>query len=1080
MISNTPNQLYPSSYSCNETPAYLHTNEQLVDLKNIGQALERYRSSPNDLQTLDFLKEITFIDEEEHKKLTSSDLNTLPSHCPNLNESYYMPFLEYIQQALTSNKDDFLERAKRVTFISEWDFQSLKKNNISVHSILSICPNLKIYILLERAKNGEVDFQKIKDAGLDDLFSIYPSIMIICEPYQLSVQSLNSMDYFSDLLRSTISRDLTYRTIDGEKEKQLSIIIKSDNGVEEGKRFKLFLSHLLKPQDFSVYSREEFESLIEANRYFQSKDLVEAFTKFLSKPSYSEREKQHLITLIAQIEYGADKNIVGKIIDQLGIQWLQYASELLQDNVEFMQPLIENRGDLAYQHASKRIRNIQDIAYLAIKKSFDSMKYLGDELKNNAEFIESLMKQIKQKGYTIYQYASKTLRSTPNLFYVVMKADEQIAYNALKYIEPCLADDIEFMRPLIEKYGYQAYRHAGKKICNMADIAHLAIKKSFESMKYLGDELKNEQDFVKSLITIDPSYFSHIGKAAQNNLNIAYDLLNHHKTEYSYLQYIGPDIADNLEFIKAAIQKFGHPVIQYASEKIRNMSDLMHIVNESNTALLQYLGNTLKNDPEFIQSCMEKNLFSFKYGSEEVQNNLEIAKFLLQIQDARVEDMLSYIGPDVKDNLEFIEAAIQKLGCSVLRYGSAKVQGIIKARPAVIRDLCRLNEELYESAKVLEFITGFPIADFQKAKEEHRNNLDIANIILTMDEFDCIEALKHIGPNVKDNLEFIQAAIQRFGYSAIEIASERIRNMSDLMHIVNESNTDLLQYLGNTLKNDPEFIQSCMEKNLFSFKYGSEEVQNNLEIAKFLLQIQDARVEDMLSYIGPNVKDNLEFMKAAIERFGYPVLEYASEGIRNTSDLMLPIIKQYPKSIEYLGTALKNDPLFIKSLITINPSYIEYGSDAVRNNFDVAEALIRHTEFTSVHLGQLGPDVRNSEEFTALITNRMRSSDRGLIYIQPKTTSSTEIAFHKKCYSLKATIPQEIEYKNRKYTLIRKKEIPYPWIEKIKLIAITFFSLGLALFSKKIQEDWSMILDRKKIQILYSMKEEKPIGESIS
>ncbi len=893
MISNTPNQLY----SCNTTPAYLHTNEQLVDLKNIGQALERYRSSPNDLQTLAFLKEITFIDEEEHKKLTSSDLNTLRSHCPNLNESYFLPLLEYLKLVLEkyqdSNSTAFLERTKKITSIDESDFQKIAKSDLC--NLFSLCPNLKIYILLERAKNGGVDFQKIKNAGLDDLFFIYPSIMInsirICEPYQLSAQSLNSMEYFLALLRSGMSGDLAYRTVDGEKEEQLSIIIRSDNGIEEGKRFKLFFGHLLKPQDFSVYSREEFESLIEANRYFESQDLVEAFTKFLSKPSCSEREKQHLITLIVQTEYGADKNIVGKIIDRLGIQWLQYASELLQDDVEFMQPLIEKHGNLAYQHASKRIRNIQDIAYLAIKKSFESMKYLGDELQNNAEFIESLIKQIDQKGYTIYQYASKTLRSTPNLFYVVMKDEEQIAYNALRYIEPCLADDIEFMTPLIEKYGHQAYRHASKRIRNMADIAHLAIKKSFESMKYLGDELKNEQDFVKSLITIDPFYFSCIGKAAQNNLNIAYDLLHHDKTKDSYLQYIGPGIADNLEFIQAAIQKFGHPVIQYASE--------------------------------------------------------------------------------------------------------------------------------------------------------------------------------------------------------------RIRNMPDLMHIVNESNTDLLQYLGNTLKNDPEFIQSCMEKNLFSFKYGSEEVQNNLEIAKFLLQIQDARVEDMLSYIGPNVKDNLEFMKAAIERFGYPVLEYASEGIRNTSDLMLPIIQQYPKSIEYLGAALKNDPLFITALITINPSYIQYGSDTVRNNFDVAEALIRHTEFTRVHLDQLGPDVRNSEEFTDQIIHRMKDKDltygyarkmmQNMAYsIQSGTTnsieiaSSTEIDFHKKCYSLKATIPQEIEYKNKKYTLIRKQEIPYPWIEKIKLIAITFFSLGIALFSKRIREDWSMILDRKKIQILYSMKEEKPIDASIS
>ncbi|MGR3952415.1 MAG: DUF4116 domain-containing protein, partial [Chlamydia sp.] len=842
MISNNLSLSKFSYYDPDIVSSDCNSSDFTPTLKYIKEALEKYRSSPNCIKTktfLDAIKDVIALDEEHYKEFTNSDLMDLRSICPKLNESYYMPFLEYIQQALTSNKDDFLERAKRVTFISEWDFQSLKKNNISVYSILSICPNLKIYVILECTKKIDTGFQNLP--FIDQQLVSYQADQL----YLLSSASIQTIDFITHILTYKTDNGLIYNEIDGELERQLSIIIKSDNGIEEENQFKCFFNYLLDPKDFSLYPEEEFDQLLQANTYFQSKKMTDDFEEFLKKTTYTDKEKQYFISIIVTIH---GKTADG-IVTRLGRTWLQYASAALRNDLDFMKPLIENDGT-AYQYAGEQIRDMPDIALIAIAKDSNAGKYLGKRLRNNPKFIKYLL----YKDFSYFQYGSEKVRNNLKLAYELLD-NGKLFLSDLLYIGPDIRNDIEFFTKSIEKFAYSVLGYASEEVRNDFDFMKLAIEKyGWSAYKFASPFLKNSPDLFHIVIEFDK------------------------KNAQCALSYIAPDLKDNVEFFEKIIELFGYSAVYQGSTHVQ---DTIKIRPNAIHALCSSITD-VKNAKKTIEFIIGVPLTRFEEASEEFRNNFDIAYAILKTKNII---LLEYIGFNIKNSSEFFDEAFRLSFPKALCYASEEVRN----NPTFMREhflnlpINSLGEELKNDSEfILSVIEKYSLLTILKQSEEVKNNIIFASVLLNNENFD-VTFLQYFSRNIRRNHEFIQKTIKRFGYTALDYARNRIKKMPEII----KRSISLLE--------DASEITHCIQLisgyPIYQFHLASKELQNNLDIAYAILKTNHA---PNLEAIGVEVKDNLKFIQQAIEQFGYIALAYASNRIK----MMPEIIKRSISPLE--------------------------------------------------------------------------------------------------------------------------------------------------------------------------------------
>ncbi|MGR3952386.1 MAG: hypothetical protein QRY74_05790 [Chlamydia sp.] len=82
------------------------------------------------------------------------------------------------------------------------------------------------------------------------------------------------------------------------------------------------------------------------------------------------------------------------------------------------------------------------------------------------------------------------------------------------------------------------------------------------------------------------------------------------------------------------------------------------------------------------------------------------------------------------------------------------------------------------------------------------------------------------------------------------------------------------------------------------------------------------------------------------------------------------------------------------------------------------------------------------------------------------------LEFYTAYYSSECNIPQSVDSNGKKYTLLNTQSSPYSWIERVRLIIITIFSFGTALFFAEVRKNWLMMLSNRKIEVRYKLNEE--------
>jgi hypothetical protein len=172
---------------------------------------------------------------------------------------------------------------------------------------------------------------------------------------------------------------------------------------------------------YSLY--KFFKDNPESEKYFNFKSKLYAKEFILKITKYLRREI--IECLPAEFKSGQDtvitvqddleilKTIISNEELSLG---LQVASSKLRDNLEIVIFAVNKNGE-NLKYVSDRLKNNSQIVKMAIKNSPDALQYTSYELKNNKEIVRLAVEQ----KYETFQYASDELKSDERFIQSLIK-----------------------------------------------------------------------------------------------------------------------------------------------------------------------------------------------------------------------------------------------------------------------------------------------------------------------------------------------------------------------------------------------------------------------------------------------------------------------------------------------------------------------------------------------------------------------------------------------------------------------------------------------------------------------------------
>lgn len=222
--------------------------------------------------------------------------------------------------------------------------------------------------------------------------------------------------------------------------------------------------------------------------------------------------------------------------------------------------------------------------------------------------------------------------------------------------------------------------------------------------------------------------------------------------------------------------------------------------------------------------------------------------------------------------------------------------------------------------------------------------------------------LKLASPELQDDEEVVLAAIEKSGGYILEYASERLRgNKEIVLAAIEKSYGDcsVFRFVTENLKDDEEMILAATAYSWKYFQYASDRLKKD---RNFILQAlgQCKGCGDALQYVDEELKADREFIMQAIKIDGRAI-RYASTEIdilkavkENASvfyslhelhkinpEIVIEAAKQYDDVLMHTSFMLRDSEDVLIPIIEANPHAFRYASDRLKNDPKIIELYER-------------------------------------------------------------------------------------------------------------------------------------------
>lgn len=280
---------------------------------------------------------------------------------------------------------------------------------------------------------------------------------------------------------------------------------------------------------------------------------------------------------------------------------------------------------------------------------------------------------------------------------------------------------------------------------------HMARELSNESLYLqLNESLRSDLDIIRGFSKFLPIYeFTPL--ELRNNFSFSEAFINQYPEN---IQYAGPSIKTNREFIKSILLKRGD-LISFIKDIYGNDLELATIAVKNNGLSLEHFSQEIQNNLEIVNLAVLENPLSLKYASDDLKNNTDLVITAID-KDGFV---LEFTSEKLKDNESIVSKAIshkrtedfgwgsnpKKSSGGSFKFASERIKGIKTLALTALK-----NEGIYGPTNLwgnIDHESERPL--FAYLPDVLRNDKDI---VITAIE-NNIECVRYINPTLRDTSE---------------------------------------------------------------------------------------------------------------------------------------------------------------------------------------------------------------------------------------------------------------------------------------------------------------------------------------
>lgn len=374
------------------------------------------------------------------------------------------------------------------------------------------------------------------------------------------------------------------------------------------------------------------------------------------------------------------------------------------------------------------------------------------------------------------------------------------------------------------------------------------------------------------------------------------------------LKDIPESLLEDSDIIKYILTKDINEAKYFSYNTINKKLIIELIPNLNNALIYRTLNNDFKNDEDIIRAVFKNQLtnsqgvgkkIGFEELPEKVKNNkkividlikglenININKYDWKNDKEIIKEYLKYnlqkyneLSPTLKNDKEIIEIAINDI--ENYRYIDMRYKDdyellvkYLKRGAFTFGDLkTYVPEHMQKSKEFAKLIAIHKPVYFDYLPQEFKNNKEIALVLAS------------------NNALYIDSL------------SEKLREEQEIIDAALKAHSESVRYLPKILSDD-EKMRLFVEKNPKTYKYASKNLRNEKKLALKAIGIRS----NMIEYIGDELKDDLDIFSKVLEE-NELAIKYAKENgnVRNNKAIAIKILKKKNMVYQYLSDSLRED-----------------------------------------------------------------------------------------------------------------------------------------------------------------------------
>ncbi len=298
-----------------------------------------------------------------------------------------------------------------------------------------------------------------------------------------------------------------------------------------------------------------------------------------------------------------------------------------------------------------------------------------------------------------------------------------------------------------------------------------------------------------------------------------------------------------------------HLALEYASEKLRNNKEFALEAICRDLREWQYVSSKLKNDKEFVLSAVSQNWRALRHTSAELQNDKEVISSAVK-QDGQA---LQYASADFQNDKEIVLAAVSR-DWRALRYASSKLKddkGVILS--AVKQDGQALQYASADFQNDKEIVLAAVSRDWRALRYASSKLKYDKGVILSAVKQDGM-ALQYTSDRLKNDTEIILTALQNNPMSLEFVNNNIIDDNKELFLLVLKMGKRQLKDANSEFCNDKNIVLAAIARDILAVEFIGEALRNNSDILALIQQKSSALINHLEFIIKNNYNIALAYL----------------------------------------------------------------------------------------------------------------------------------------------------------------------------------------------------------------------------